>query len=163
MEELLNGSERILYFYINDEWVRVGCLTDNSFNEDVDMILTTTRNSGGWETSRPGAQRFTISFTGIQINTPEDDSSISYDEIKVLKRNRTIIDWKIEYLNGSTYDTGKAYIQRLGEAAPAGDFLTFDGELLGYGLPLIISVIFNADLWQNGVEMILQNGIGLAF
>lgn len=163
MEDFLNGSERILYFFINATWVKIGCLTDNSFNEDVDMVLTTTRNSGGWETSRPGAQRYSINFTGIQINTPGDDTAISYDEIKVLKRNRTIIDWKIEYVNGLTYDTGKAYIQRLGEAAPAGDFLTFDCELLGYGLPLIVSVIFNADLWQNGMEMLFQSGAGFAF
>lgn len=137
--EYTNGEDRILYIKYLGDWLPVGCLTANNISESSEMLPTTTRDNNGWATSRPMMQNYSISFDGIQINTTVAGGNFtvaSYDRLKLLKRNRTLLDWKIEGSVFPVVDYGKAYITEISEASSVGEFLTFSGTLTGYGIPL---------------------------
>jgi hypothetical protein len=137
--EFTNGEDKILYLKILGSWLPVGCLTGNSLSEASEMLPTTTRDNNGWVTSRPVAQSYSVSFEGIQINTTVAGGTFtvaSYDKLKTLKRNRTLLDWKIQGTIFPVVDYGKAYITDLSESASVGEYLSFTGTLTGYGLPL---------------------------
>lgn len=121
---LLKGNSRILELYYNAAWVAIGCLTDNNFNEELQTVGTTTRNSASWKTTVVTKQKYSINFTGV-----ESDGVLSVNQLRELKRLRELVQWRI----GS--DTGNAYITNVGDANPAGEFSTFNGELIGYGTP----------------------------
>lgn len=136
--EFFKGEDRILYLKLLGSWLPIACLTDNPFSETSEFIDTTTRDNGGWTTSRPNMQSYNISFNGLQLNTSVAGGTftvISYDKLKQLKRSKTLLDWKIEG-NFPVVDYGKAYIQELSEANAVDEFLTFSGSLVGFGIPL---------------------------
>lgn len=136
--EYYNGSDRILYIKQQGNWLPIGCLTSNSFSESAEMLSTTTRDNNGWNTSRPMMQGYSISFEGIQINTVVAGGTFtiaSYDKLKLLKRQKMLLDWKIQGTTFPTVDYGKCYITELSEASAVDDFLTFSGSMVGYGIP----------------------------
>ena len=59
-------------------------------SESVEMFETTTRASGGWKTSLPDVQSYSLSFAGINQTT-----GLSYETLQILKRNRVKIIWGI--------------------------------------------------------------------
>lgn len=137
--EYYNGSDRILYIKQNGNWLPIGCLTSNSFAESSEMLPTTTRDNNGWSTARPTTQNYSISFEGIQINTMVASGAFtvaSYDKLKILKRDKMLLDWKIQGTLFPTVDYGKCYINELSEASAVDDFLSFSGSMIGYGIPL---------------------------
>jgi len=141
--EYFSGSDRILYVKYLGAWMPVGCLTSNSLTENAEMLSTTTRDNNGWSTSRPTMQSYTISFEGIQINTTMSGGTFSvasYDRLKLLKRSKTLLDWKIQGATFPTVDYGKCYITDISEASEAEGLLTFSGTLTGYGLPKTASL-----------------------
>ena len=136
--EYYNGNDRILYIKQLGNWLPIGCLTSNSLSENAEMLPTTTRDNDGWSTSRPTMQNYSISFEGLQINTTIAGGTFtvaSYDKLKLLKRSKTLLDWKIQGATFPTVDYGKCYINELSEASAVDDFLTFSGSMVGYGLP----------------------------
>jgi hypothetical protein len=136
--EYYNGSDRVLYIKINGQWLPVGCLTSNSISESAEMLPTTTRDNDGWATSRPTNQNYSISFDGIQVNTTVAGGTFtiaSYDKLKLLKRSKILLDWKIQGTTFPTVDYGKCYITEISEASSVDDFLTFSGSMVGYGIP----------------------------
>tara|TARA_R110002012_G_C11541392_1_gene601455 strand:- start:587 stop:1048 length:462 start_codon:yes stop_codon:yes gene_type:complete len=153
---MINGTYRILFIKWDDEFLPIGCLTSDSFEESVDMLDTTTRDNQGWKTSTPTNQSYNISFDGVLINsnfTGGDTSKVSYDRLRVLKRNRTLIDWKIQDFLGIFKDTGKGYITNLSDSANLDEFITFSASIVGYGQPLSEE----GDL--KGLQMTLQGKI----
>lgn len=137
--EYYNGEDRILYIKQNGNWLPIACLTDNSLSENAEMLPTTTRDNDGWLTSRPSNQGYSIAFNGLQINTMVaggNFSVASYDKLKILKRSKMLLDWKIQGSLFPTVDYGKGYISEISEASAVGEFLTFSGSITGYGLPL---------------------------
>ena len=134
------GDDRILFIKINGIWTPIGCLTANSMSESSEMLDTTTRDNNGWSTSRPINQEYSISFTGIQINSTTAGGNLSiasYDKLKSLKRNRILLDWKIEGNSFPVVDYGKCYISSLGEENNVQELITFSGTLTGFGKPLV--------------------------
>ena len=131
MPDYLTGDSRVLQLYIDAAWVPVGCLTDNSFSEEVETRGTTTRNSNSWKTSLVTKQSYTISFTGIET---DDSGVVSSLQLRALKKARALVTWRIYGALGGT-DTGTGYITSISETSPAGDLSTFDGEIVGYGTP----------------------------
>jgi predicted secreted protein len=134
--ENYKGEDRILYIKIEDDFIPIGCLSENSFSESVDTIDTTTRENQGWTTSRPVMQSYSISFNGIQILTTTeqgDTTKASYDLLKTLKRDRVLLDWEVKGDNFPIVDYGKCYITDLSEATPVNELITFNGTLSGYG------------------------------
>jgi len=97
--DFINGQDRILFFKVNGNWLPIGCLTDNSMEESSEMMDTTTRDNQGWATSRPLTQIYTLSFNGIQLNSTVVGGNFavaSYDKLKQLKRDKILLDWKLE-------------------------------------------------------------------
>jgi len=137
--DYFNGNDRILYIKYLGNWLPIGCLTANSLSESSEILPTTTRDNNGWATGRPAMQNYSISFDGLQVNTVVTGGTFtiaSYDRLKLLKRSKTLLDWKIEGSLFPTVDYGKCYITEISESAAVDDFLTFSGVLTGYGMPL---------------------------
>ena len=130
----INGDIELLYFKIDGIYTPIGCLTSNSFNEEVDMLNTTTRQDAGWESSRPTMQRYSISFAGLVTDDINFSNVVSYASIRNLKRQRTLIDWKISRGNGYD-DYGQAYITNVSDSAEVESFVSFEGSMVGYGEP----------------------------
>jgi hypothetical protein len=137
--EFTKGEDRILYIKQLGSWLPVGCLSSNNLSEASEMLPTTTRDNDGWATSRPVNQNYSISFDGLQINTTIAGGTFtvaSYDRLKLLKRNRILLDWKIQGTTFPVVDYGKCYISEISEASAVGEFLSFSGSMIGYGIPL---------------------------
>ena len=153
---LHKADNKILYLYISSDWVPIGCTTDHSFSESVDLIDVLIDE---WAASVPGNQGYDISFTGIQV---ESDPTIrSYDELKLIKRAKTLIQWKIQDTITLDEVTGYGFITSISESAPAGDLLTFEGSILGFGV--YSNLELSADIWQDGTEIIFQDGTEFVF
>ena len=156
---MINGTDRILYIKWNDEFLPIGCLSSDSFDESVDMLDTTTRDNQGWKTSTPTNQSYNISFDGLVINTNfngGDFTKVSYDRLKVLKRNRTLIEWQIKDNDLTFIDSGYGYITSLSDSANLDEFVTFSASIVGYGQPSSTTgVIFTL---QDGNTNIVQDG-----
>lgn len=139
----VNGTDRILYIKINGNYMPVGCLTGNSFDENSETLDTTTRDNVGWATSVPVTQSYNISFSGLQINSTVVGGNFniaSYDRLKDIKRNRIRIDWKIQGKEFPIVDYGQGYLTNLGETNNVGEFMTFSGTITGFGKPLVTSL-----------------------
>jgi hypothetical protein len=83
-------------------------------------------------------QGYSISFEGIQINSVVAGGTFtiaSYDKLKLLKRSKILLDWKIQGSTFPTVDYGKCYITEISEASAVDDFLSFSGSMVGYGIP----------------------------
>ena len=150
--DFINGEDRILFIKINANWLPIGCLTDNSMQESVEMIDTTTRDNAGWSTSTPLVQSYSISFSGLQLNSTVVGGNFniaSYDKLKQLKRDRILLDWKIQGVVYPVVDYGKFYINELSEANIVGEFMSFSGTATGFGKPLTtqlgMTVLNNGD------------------
>src|SRR5690606_7700605 len=124
----------------------IGCLTSDAFVEEAEMIDTTTRQNNGWETSRPILQRFSVDFSGLAINSKFTGGyldNVSYDKLVTLKRSRDIQTWKLSTLNEQFIHSFTGYISSLSDAAPSGEFVSFEGTITGIGAPE-----FSGDLIQ---------------
>jgi hypothetical protein len=154
------GEDRILYFKINGQYMPVGCLTGNSFEESSEVLDTTTRDNQGWTTAVPLVQSYSFSFEGLQLNTTVVGGNFnvaSYDRLKQLKRDKVMLDWKIQ---GSTYpivDYGKCFILSISESNNIGEFMSFSGSATGFGKPLTASL--GTTVLNNGdPNVIVNNG-----
>lgn len=133
----IRGKESMFYIKKNDVFFPVGCLTSSPISEDVEMIDTTTRENEGWRTSLPTNQGYTIELSGLMVQDDEDSGNeiLSYRELRAMKRNKELIEWKRETLNGYYIDSGKAYITAISDSDEADGFITFSASLIGYGKP----------------------------
>ena len=98
MEQQLKGEDPLFYIKYNDVWCPIACKTSNSFSETVEMINTTTRDNAGWKTEIPTNQSFSISLEAVlTIDDKTANSNVlSYNKIRKMKRDRTLIEWKRE-------------------------------------------------------------------
>lgn len=133
----IRGKESMFYIKKNDVFFPVGCLTSSPISEDVEMIDTTTRENEGWRTSLPTNQGYTIELSGLMVQDDEDSGNeiLSYRELRAMKRNKELVEWKRETLNGYYIDSGKAYITAISDSDEADGFITFNASLVGYGAP----------------------------
>lgn len=135
---MIDGTYRTFYIKLDGEYLPVGCLTSDNFSENVEMLETTTRDNNGWNTSVPTNQGYNISFEGLILNTNfngGDFTKISYDKLRVLKRSRTLIEWKTQDSNLTFIDSGKGYITDLSDTANIDEFISFQCNIMGYGEP----------------------------
>ncbi len=150
------GDNRILFIRIENDFIPIGCLTDNSFEESVELIDTTTTQNNGWKTAIPTNQAYSITFSGLQT----DESGVySYNRLKLLKRERELISWRIQApTNPINIDYGVAYITSISETTPTAEFNTFTGSLTGYGAPLFIEDA-SIYLGTGEVDEIVEDGL----
>ena len=135
---MIDGTYSILYIKWEDEFLPIGCLTSDSFSEDIEMLDSTTRDNAGWRTSTPTNQSYNISFDGIVKNTNfngGDFTKISLDRLRTLKRNRALIEWKTQDKNLVFIDSGYGYITSLSKEASLDEFISFSANIEGYGAP----------------------------
>jgi hypothetical protein len=152
------GEDRLLYIKVNGEYLPIGCLTANSLEESSEFIDTTTRDNAGWSTSRPVLQNYNISFSGLQVNTTlggGDFTIASYDKLRDFKRNKILLDWKLQGTLYPVVDFGKFYIQSLSDTENIGEFLAFSGTAVGFGPPLSQSL--GETLLNDGNPTVLVN------
>ena len=132
------GEERILYLKIDGEYLPIGCLTENSFSESSESFETTIKSESSWAAAKILNQNYSISFSGIQIlSRVGNNNMLSYDRLKEIKRNRQLLDWKIQGPTFQIVDYGKCYITEISEATPVDELITFSGTLTGFGRPKI--------------------------
>ena len=135
---MIDGTYSILYIKWEDEFLPIGCLTSDSFSEDIKMLDSTTRDNAGWRTSTPTNQSYNISFDGIVKNTNfngGDFTKISLDRLRVLKRSRTLIEWKTQDNNLTFIDSGFGHITSLSKDSSTEEFISFSANIEGYGSP----------------------------
>ena len=135
---MIDGTYSILYIKWEDEFLPIGCLTSDSFSEDIEMLDSTTRDNAGWKTSTPTSQSYNISFEGIVKNTNfngGDFTKISLDRLRVLKRSRTLIEWKTQDNNLTFIDSGSGHITSLSKDSSTEEFISFSANIEGYGSP----------------------------
>jgi len=153
--DFYKGQDRILFIKVLGSYLPIAWLQDIPFSETSEFIDTTTRDNQGWSTSRPMMQNYTISFSGLQVNSSVSGGTftvVSYDKLKQLKRSKLLLEWKIEG-NFPVVDYGKCYIQELSEASPVDEFLSFSGSLIGFGIPLTTTK--GSDVLNNGDPNVL--------
>lgn len=134
----IKGKESLFYIKKNDEYFPVGCLTSSPFSEDVEMLGTTTRENDGWKTALPTNQSYSINLSGLMVQDDEDSGNevLSYRQLRIMKRNRELIEWRRVTLDGYYIDSGKAYIINISDSDEADGFITFQATLQGYGMPI---------------------------
>ena len=135
---MINGSYSVLYVKWQGNFLPIGCLNSDSFNEESEMLDTTTRDNGGWKTSRPASQNYNFSFDGLVENTNfigGDFTKISLDRLTVLKRTRTLIEWITQDNNLVFVDSGYGYITSLSDVSNIDEFISFTCEVEGVFSP----------------------------
>lgn len=149
--KLTDGSDRLLYFKINGAYLPVGCLDSAGISESSETLDTTTRDNAGWATSLPVKQEYSLSFSGLQINTTVAGGTFtvaSYDKLQQLKRTKLLLEWKLEGRTYPVIDYGKCYITELSSEEVAGEFMTFSGTAKGFGKPL--NALLGTTVLNNG-------------
>lgn len=154
MDNFINGINTKLEIDIGEGFKPIACLTENSFSENSEMLETTTNENGGWKTSIPVKQGYSISLSGLSINTiyNGDNTKYSYDTLKLLKRNKTLINYKMTNVVNGDIDTGQAYINSLNSIFNIDEFISFDCTLEGFGIP----ISSNETPLDSGLESILE-------
>ncbi|KPE49771.1 phage tail tube protein [Chryseobacterium indologenes] len=133
----IRGEENLFYIKKNNTWVPVACLISSPVSEESETIKTTTRDNAGWNTNLPTNQSYSIELNGIMIKDDLDSGNniISYRELRSYKRNRVLIEWMRKTLSGWYVDSGRAHITAISDSDTAGEFISFNATLLGYGKP----------------------------
>ena len=136
MSDFTNGVYKVIYIYVNNNYVPIGCLTSNSFSESSEMLETTTRqNMNGWRTSIPTMQTYSISLSGLVTENDRSESILTYKDLQTLKREKTKISWKINTADPTKNDYGFGYITSLSNNSEIDSFIDFSAEITGYGEP----------------------------
>ena len=129
MNDYKEGKYKVFKIKVSGTYYPVACLTSNSFNEQIEMLDTTTRDNEGWKTSIPTWQDYTVSLSGL---IDENDNIVTYSYLENLKRNRTIFDWQLEDEIDGIYDEGRGFITSLSNDANVDDYISFSAEVQGY-------------------------------
>jgi len=130
------GENKILYIQdasTDNDFLPIACLTSNVFSESAQFLSTTTRDNAGWDTSRPVSQGYGVSFSATSDYS--ETGKFVVNEIQDFKRAKTLVVWAIIDFEAERIDYGRGYISSLSESADVGGYVTFDGEIEGYGEP----------------------------
>jgi len=141
--DFVNGEDRILYVKYNGVYLPVGCLTGNGISDNTEMIDTTTRDNKGWKTQRPLVQGYSVSFSGLQINSTLVGGNFnvaSYDKLIQFKRSKLLLEWKIQGSKYPIVDYGFGHIESIESTENVAEFMSFSGNLIGFGKPLTTSL-----------------------
>ena len=136
--DFIKGQESLLFIKKGESFLPVACLTSNNLSEESDTIETTTRDNIGWKTQLATNQSYSIDISGVMIKDDLDsgNSVFSYQQLRKLKRDRTIFDWKIITLAGYFVDYGKGQILSISNSNEVEDMIGFSATLKGFGKPL---------------------------
>lgn len=136
----IKGNDRILFIKQGQNFQPIACLTNNGFQEGINMFQTTTRASGGWNTSLPDNQNFSLSFTGIN-----QLSGVSAEILQTLKRNRIKIIWGIGTAD-TIVEQGFGHITEITIDDEVNQDSIFSGSIEGFGKPERIESAIGANI-----------------
>ena len=139
---MIEGVYSVLYIKWQGVFLPIGCLTSDSFIEDIDTL--DVNRSSTYRGSIPTNQSYNISFDGLVIgtsNTGGDSTKISLDRLTNLKTNRTLIEWKTEASNSVFIDSGFGYITNLSKSSNIDEFISFNATIQGFGIPSSYSLL----------------------
>ena len=133
---MIDGTYSILFIDYGFGFDPVGCLTSNGFSEEIETLDSTTIDNKGWKTQVLTNQSYNIDFSGVVVNslTGVNNNKVSYDRLKIIKRDRQLINWKIE--DKYSTESGQGQIISLSTEANIDEFVQFSASLTGYGKPL---------------------------
>lgn len=151
---ILEGNDSMLFIKVGGEFRPIGCLTNNSFSENMQELPTTTLQNEGWATFRGGIQSYAIDFSGLKAFTMLSNAFISYDRLQLIKRQRTLIEWK-EIRGNGLEQKGKGMIVELSDENEVNEEAPFSGTIKGFGK---ITMTLNETVLQNGEGNLVEDG-----
>jgi len=79
---------------------------------------------------------FDLTFDSV----PNPNPLISYDRLRIMKRNRELITWRIMSSSPvpAYIDEGQGYISSISDVSGVNQDATFSGSIIGYGVPIFI-------------------------
>lgn len=131
---MILGRESVFFVKYNDVFVPISCEVSNSMEESSEMLSTTTRDNSGWETSIPIMQNYTININA-EVIFESDINTLSYFNLRKIKRDRTRIEWRRDTIDGAYRDSGFGYIESISDANEAEGYASFSLVIIGYGKP----------------------------
>lgn len=135
---IFTGTDQIFFVLLNEEYVRVAFIEDHTWSEDTAFLSGVTRLSGGWDVGIPLSQSFSVAVRMVQTrDIIESDILVrtSLDQLRVAKRDRTLLNFKIESLPQGHIRTFKGYISSITEGSPSGRFVRINLTIRGEGQP----------------------------
>jgi hypothetical protein len=108
-----------------------------TFNSSNEFVLTNFQ-AGAFSIIEPVPIVATAELITEVI--PNPSPLISYDRLKIIKRSRELITWRIMSASPfpSYIEEGEGYIIELSENSPVNEDATFSGSIQGWGVPRII-------------------------
>ena len=154
---MINGTYSLLFIDYGFGFFPIGCLTSNGISEEVETLDSTTVDNKGWKTQVLTNQSYSIDFSGIVINSliGINSDKVSYDRLKLIKRDRQLINWKIE--DGLSNESGQGQIISLSSETNIDEFISFSATLQGYGKPFTVSA--RVPSIEDGLNNSLEDGL----
>ncbi len=118
----------ILEIDIGEGYVPIACLSSFGETESAATLGTTTRENGGWRDGITTSRSKVITGEGL---IPIDTAPLSYEDIILLKRNKTQFAWRIDD------DEGVGYFSAVDLSVSPGEDARFTFTLEVYGAPVI--------------------------
>jgi hypothetical protein len=113
-----------LLVYVND--VAIGCLNDNEFTSENSDIPTTCKDNDGQETSLPGGNTASISFSG----TYDTAAAYGLSQLIDIHKNKTEIGVRMGVAgsSGLYIQSSSAYLNSLTWSGPLNAATVFSGN-----------------------------------
>lgn len=145
MEDLLNGTDVLLYFdtttlvtaAINTltpaSFKLVACLTANGFSGQTDKIESASKCVAGFKTSIADKKSWTMDFTGEHLKAAGLAARLSGEEVQKLWLDSTLF-WALQHdQTNNSVVYGVVRIDSFSKANPTGAISTFTATLTGIG------------------------------
>lgn len=140
-----------LMLYIND--VPVGCLITNSLSESISFLKTCKSTEEMGQKQLGQLHSYSVNFEAVYTI---DSSIIGWDDLKLLGRSRTMMDWSMINLDTNEGDAGEGFLENLEITGTSDDFIKFAGTITGYGAIIDANQIFY--VWASDVDTYVDNG-----
>jgi hypothetical protein len=140
-----------LMLYIND--IPVGCLLTNSLSESISFIKTCKSTEEMGQKQLGQLHSYSVNFEAVYAI---DSSIIGWDDLKVLGRSRTMMDWSMINMDTNEGDAGEGFLENLEITGTSDDFIKFAGTITGYGAIIDANQIFY--VWASDTDTYVDNG-----
>ena len=85
-----------------------------------------------------------------------DQAIIGWNDLKILGRSRTMMDWSMINLDTNEGDAGEGFLENLEITGTSEDFIKFAGTITGYGAIIDSNQIFY--VWASDTDTYVDNG-----
>lgn len=108
-----------------------------------DTLVVNLINEGVYTVSLFLAEDLDTQVGSYELNfqiVPNPNPLISYDRLRIMKRNRELITWRIMSSSPvpAYIDEGQGYISSISDVSGVNQDASFSGSIIGYGVPIFI-------------------------